>query len=287
MAIHRWGANLADVGTRPASIGEPLDFRLSGPSFLQESQCDWPEPPCEFSDLLEEFKVVKKTVVASKVVEITDSVSMSRRLARFSSFYRLKKAVAWLLRQRGRLLKKLVWNGPRTVDEIAHSEMVIIQTIRRESYPEDYTCLTSASKKEKEVNNCLKKLYPISIARVLRVGGRLRRSLYEFDVKHPIIIPHDSHVTRLLIEDQHRRIGHGGSSHTWTTLRQRYWIVKGAATICMVLGHCLFCKRRNSSFGKQFMADLPLCRVTSGNPRSILQVLIILVRFWSNRERAW
>ena len=261
------GANPADVGTRPASIGEPLDLWLSGPSFLQESQSDWPKPPCEFPDLPEEFKILKKTVVASKVVEITDSVSTSRRFARFSSFYRLKKAVAWLLRLRGRLLKKSVCNGPLTVDEIAHSEMVIIQTIQRESYPEDYANLTSASKKEKGVvNNCLKKLNPISIAGVLRVGGRLRRSSYDFDVKHPIIMPSDSHVTRLLIEDQHRRIGHGGSSHTWTTLRQRYWIVKGAATIRKVLGHCLFCKRRNSSFGKQFMADLPLCRVTSGNP---------------------
>ena len=100
------GANPADVGTRPASIGERLDFWLSGPSFLQEPQSDWPEPPCEFSNLPEEFKILKKTVVACKVVEITDSVSMSRRFARFSSFYRLKKAVAWLLRLRGRLLKK-------------------------------------------------------------------------------------------------------------------------------------------------------------------------------------
>ena len=204
----------ADVGSRPARIGEPLDFWLSGPSFSQESQSNWPEPLCEFPDLPEEFKVLKKTVVASKVVEITNSVSMSRRFACFTSFYRLKKAVAWLRQLRGRLLKKSVCNGPLTVDEIAHSEMVIIQIIQRESYPEDFAYLTSASKK-KGVNNCLKK--NISIAGVLRVGGRLRRSSYDFDVKHPIIMPSDSLVTRLLIEDQHRRIGHGGSSHTWTT----------------------------------------------------------------------
>ena len=43
------------------------------------------------------------------------------------------------------------------------------------------------------------------------------------------------------------------------------WIVKGAGTVRKVLGACLFCKRRNVSFGVQYMADLPLCRVTSGN----------------------
>ena len=266
MAIYRWGCESGRCRHQTSEhwrTFRPLAVRSI---FLQESQSDWPEPPCEFSELPKEFKILKKTVVASKVVEIIVSVSMSRRFARFSSFYRLKKAVAWLLRLRGRLLKKSVCNGPLTVDEIANSEMVIIQTIQRESYPGDYAYLISASKKEKGVNKCLKKLNPISIAGVLRVGARLQRSSHDFDVKHSIIMPSDSHVTRLLIEDQHRRIGHGGSSHTWTTLRQRYWIVKGAATICKVLGHCLFCKRRNSSFGKQFIADLPLCRVTSGNP---------------------
>ena len=43
------------------------------------------------------------------------------------------------------------------------------------------------------------------------------------------------------------------------------WIVKGAGTVRKVLGACLFCKRRNVSFGVQYMADLPVCRVTSGN----------------------
>ena len=43
------------------------------------------------------------------------------------------------------------------------------------------------------------------------------------------------------------------------------WIVKGAGTVRKVLGACLFCKRRNVSFGVQYMADLPLYRVTSGN----------------------
>ena len=32
------------------------------------------------------------------------------------------------------------------------------------------------------------------------------------------------------------------------------------------LGKCIFCQRRNSAFGKQYMADLPSCRVTPGNP---------------------
>ena len=43
------------------------------------------------------------------------------------------------------------------------------------------------------------------------------------------------------------------------------WIVKGAGTVRKVLEACLLCKRRSVSFGVQYMADLPLCRVTSDN----------------------
>jgi len=34
--------------------------------------------------------------------------------------------------------------------------------------------------------NPLKKLNPVSVSRVLHVGGRRRRSSYEFDVEHPV-----------------------------------------------------------------------------------------------------
>ena len=76
----------------------------------------------------------------------------------------------------------------------------------------------------------------------------------------------NSQVTRLLIEQCHKNLGHSGPSHTWSTLRGRYWILKGAATVRKILCKCIFCQCRNSTFGKQCMADLPSCRVTPGNP---------------------
>ena len=258
-------SNPADVGTRPATTGKLLEYWLSGPSFLQEPESIWPAPPCDFPDLPEEFKALKCTVATSKVTKVDSSNSMERRFARFSLF-RLKKAVAWLLRLRDKWLKREIRKGPLTVDEIIQAETSIIKTIQREAYPNEYQSLNSRKNLDNKICNSLRKLNPILVSGILRVGGRLRRSACDFDVKHPVIMPPNSHVTQLLIEEYHRKIGHSGTFHTWTTLRQRYWVVKGVAAICKVLGHCLFCKRRNSSFGTQFMADLPFCRVTSGNP---------------------
>ena len=41
---------------------------------------------------------------------------------------------------------------------------------------------------------------------------------------------------RLDDKDYHERVGHVGMSHTWATIRQRFWIVKGAANFRNVLG---------------------------------------------------
>ena len=55
-------------------------------------------------------------------------------------------------------------------------------------------------------------------------------------------------------------------SHTWSSLRQKYWIIKGAAIVRKVLGQCFQCKRRNTPAGNQFMSELPKCRLTPNKP---------------------
>ena len=55
-------------------------------------------------------------------------------------------------------------------------------------------------------------------------------------------------------------------SHTWTSLRQKYWVVKGASTLRRILGKCILCSRRNATAGQQLMADLPESRLQSNSP---------------------
>ena len=55
-------------------------------------------------------------------------------------------------------------------------------------------------------------------------------------------------------------------SHTWTSLRQRYWVVNGASTVRRVIGQCLLCKNRDASPGQKIMADLPETRLRANLP---------------------
>ena len=74
-------------------------------------------------------------------------------------------------------------------------------------------------------------------------------------------MPQYSHLTELVIRQHHDKLGHAGTSHTWASLQQRFWIVKGAAAVRHSIGQRIKCKRRNASVGKQMMVDLPRCRV--------------------------
>ena len=107
----------------------------------------------------------------------------------------------------------------------------------------------------------MRKINPICLDGIARVGGRLVQLDIDVDMKHPIIMPQRSHLIELVIIQYHDKLGHAGTSHTWASLRQRFWIVKGAAAVRHSLGQCIKCKRRNASVGKQLMAYLPGCRV--------------------------
>ena len=144
---------------------------------------------------------------------------------------------------------------------LEEAEKEIIACMQRSRFEKEISSLSELSK-----SNPLRKLRPIVHQGLLRVGGRLRNARENFDVKHSIILPSSHHVTRLLIEDHHCLMGHSGMASTWTSLRQRFWIIKGAATVRKISRKCLFCRKRNASPGKQIMADLPEGRLSVNNP---------------------
>ncbi|XP_071504209.1 uncharacterized protein [Diadema antillarum] len=112
----------------------------------------------------------------------------------------------------------------------------------------------------------MSKLNPILVDGIIRVGGRLENAPLDDETKHPIILPSDHHVTKLLIVHHHHLVGHSGAGMTWTALREKYWVLKGGATVRKVIGKCFSCKRRNAKKMEQFMADLPSSRVTPDKP---------------------
>ena len=261
-------SNPADDATH-GLMGANLDANsrwILGPEFLYSPEKCWPQPPCVLPILPDEFSILRKTVSATKTVVNGVCVPLIDRFARFSSWHRLKTAVAWILRLKNCLMKKDILNGPLTVEEMNNAERIIIQCVQLEAFTKEINDLSSKSKAFVHKTSSLRKLNPLLFEGILRVGGRIDQAPVSFDVKHPVILPSQHHVTKIIIENYHQQVGHAGMSHTWASLRERYWIVRGASAVRRVLGQCLQCKRRNVNAGQQIMSELPKCRLTPNNP---------------------
>ena len=123
-----------------------------------------------------------------------------------------------------------------TVDELNAAERALIRHVQRQHFP-FLTDLKSRNKAKKTVD--------------------------EFDVKHPIILPQKCHFSQLVIRQYHLEMGHSGTSHTWASVREKFWIVKGGSAVRHVKGQCIACRKKNTKVKQQFMADLPSCRLQS------------------------
>ena len=68
-------------------------------------------------------------------------------------------------------------------------------------------------------------------AGILRVGGRPQNSSSDYQSKHPLLLPSEYRVTKLLITDVRESMGHLAQEYVLTSLRQKYWILKGRAVL--------------------------------------------------------
>ena len=99
---------------------------------------------------------------------------------------------------------------------------------------------------------------------VIRVGGRIKRASIPRELAHPVILPHDHHVTSLIIRQHHERTGHSGRSATLNDLRASvFWIVGAVSSI---VRKCVTCHKLKGSFCGQKMADLPQDRLEPAPP---------------------
>ena len=76
-------------------------------------------------------------------------------------------------------------------------------------------------------DSCLYRLDPyVGSDGLIRVGGRLRRTNIPSDLAHPVVLPKESHVTRLVISHHHQQVCYSGRGVTLNEIRTSgYWIM--------------------------------------------------------------
>ena len=259
---------------------------LLGPEFSWKSECQWRK---EFDTSLviqnddPEVKpdpVVKSQATSLVASAVLSSSALADRFQKFSSWHRLKKSIAWILRYRNNLLMatkvRKVTGQPKspdrkqsliTIEEMKNAEKAILKIVQQAAYPMEFSELGKLrSGKGVKRSSPLFRLDPILKDGLLCVGGRLARACIPPEAKHQIILPKSSHISDLIVDHYHKLSGHSGRQHVLSMIHQKYWIIKANSTVRRVLTDCHSCRRREAPFCEQKMADLPEERLVPDKP---------------------
>nr|XP_054763858.1 uncharacterized protein LOC129270512 [Lytechinus pictus] len=96
----------------------------------------------------------------------------------------------------------------------------------------------------------------------MRVGGRIDKAAVPDEIKHPVIMPRNSHMTTLLIRHKHEQVNHMGRGITHNQLRQNgYWVIGGSSAVSSIISKCVLCRKMRGPLQQQKMADLPKDRL--------------------------
>lgn len=227
----------------------------SGPEFLKD--CKWQSTKAE-GLTIKACSIPEQKQVSHVQVKAEKNQSIFRR---FSSFVRLQRSIAWVFRfinnAKGNSQKI---HGPLSVEELNKALVCIFKVAQTEHFTEDISSL----EKEQVVSkrSSLLTLHPFLDSQgLLRVGGRLVNASLSFDAKYPVILPSYCHVTDLLIEYEHRYLGHAGPQSILNSLRQRVWPINALRRIKYILLKCVKCHRFKAAMSKQLMGSLPVERV--------------------------
>ncbi len=235
---------------------------------------------------------------ASKLATKIDKVNIRQvapgvlerdRFNHFSLLNRLKRCIVRIQRaiEKLRPNKQMNWrpkDGLSLVAELTQAERIKLKSLQQHHFESEMKIFSNLDgnedqfedrQKARNRNNTVKlssnlhKLDPfVDKDGLLRVGGRLKSSASPFEIKHPLIIPKNSHITVLLIRQfHHGKQHHQGYGMTHNAIRQAgYYVINGRSMISHFIAKCVICRKLRGRAQDQKMSDLPPERLTPAPP---------------------
>ncbi|XP_056597979.1 uncharacterized protein LOC130433119 [Triplophysa dalaica] len=251
-------SNPADHASRGLSVSELISSNwFTGPKFLWEREIVTSESDPE---LLVGDPEVKVTQVLQTKLEKEEQ--FLDRFSRFSKWHTALKVVARIQQ----LAKGNKFPKPINVEDLKKAGVALIKLAQKDAFEKEMETLSHGKLPN---NNQFFQLDPVLHDGVLRVGGRLTKASSPLDLKHPIILPKNGSVTRLILGHCHEKTQHQGRGQTLNELRANgYWIVGGSKVVANYIKQCVTCRRARRPTETQKMADLPANRVDPSPPFS-------------------
>lgn len=259
--------NPADVISRGLNPSELLECSMwwNGPEFLHQELDQWP-----IQEKVPKSEVPEKRTIQSHYVRNL-LYFFDVLFQKYSSLLRLQRVTAFCLRfiQNLRTERAFRKYSNLTIGELENALKLLLKACQEGEFPEEVRSLKKGTSVGKT-----SKLLPLSPfldqSDILRVGGRLGQSHLDFDQKHPVILPKNHILTKLIILHYHYQYLHAGPQSLLAIIRLKYWPLSGRSTIRKILNKCIVCFRNKPRDLAQIMGDLPSDRITPTRPFSIV-----------------
>ena len=259
--------NPADYASRGLTAEQLVSSNwFTGPDFLWQKEL--PSGDVKVGEITYDDPELKKVQVLD--TQAKEVKSLLDRLHKFSDWSKMVKAIARLQRH----VKEIKGLQPKSceacsLEERREAELTIIKMVQEATFSQDIQLLQSD--KETPVKGKANKLHRLSPflddQGVLRVGGRLTHAALHPQVKHPAVLPKDSHVSNLLVKHYHERVYHQGRGMTMNALRSNgIWILGCSTAVSSHIYKCTKCRKFRRCTEQQKMSDLPEDRMETAPP---------------------
>ncbi|XP_041673752.1 uncharacterized protein LOC121529826 [Drosophila eugracilis] len=185
---------------------------------------------------------------------------------RFSSFSRLVRTTAWVLRfaRRCRKQRSELEEYGLTAKECEAAENLLISQAQLESFPDEMR----SPERGKDVANSseIRSLAPyVDKYGVLRVYGRVDAALsMPYSAKRPVILSHMHSLTEMVVRHYHAQMKHQNVDATIAQIRTRFWVTKIRRVLKEVISSCNECKLQRTRPMPPIMGPLPEDRLEAG-----------------------
>ncbi|XP_044573975.1 uncharacterized protein LOC123258163 [Drosophila ananassae] len=185
---------------------------------------------------------------------------------RFSSFCRLVRTTAWVLRfaRRCRKQRSELEEYGLTATECEAAENLLVRQALLESFPDE---MRSAERgKDVASSSEIRGLTPyVDENGLLRVYGRDDAELFiPYSARRPVILSHRHSLTEMVVRHFHDQMKHQNVDATIAQIRTRFWVKKMRRLLKEVISSCNECKLQRTRPMPPIMGPLPVDRLKAG-----------------------
>ena len=270
--------NPADIASRGATVRELKEATAwwGGPDWLMKTEDHWPE---RINSLVLNNCALqeRRSKQYNCLLTNTSSSDPVIKPEKYSSFNTILLKTAYIMRFPQNCLRKkenqsLILSKFPTSEEKLEARNYWLRLVQEEYYPQEISRLKESLPVKQDSKIMQLTPYLDETSKLIRMKGRIQNSRLSQAEKHPIILPHQSLVVRLLIKDIHENQIHSGVNHTLVTLRNEFWVTHARSVVKTVIKACLICRIYMPQRISVPMAPLPADRVSETMPFQIIGV---------------